>query len=260
MRRQRPLMLLSNDDGVHAEGLLHLKRAMKEIGEVVVIAPDRPRSSCSHAITLHKPLRVFERRDVDGDVVYACNGMPADCVVLGIRVLCPHPPDLVIGGINDGPNVGDDVIYSGTVAVAREAALNGVKAFAISIGDFNHLHYATAAKVAQWLARQLLETDLPDGVFLNANVPNLPLERVKGLRITRRGCKRYEGAPERRCDPQGRTYFWRGSERPLCETVPGTDVTELANDYVTVTPFHTDTTVAPLVEALKAWERLFRLQ
>jgi len=193
MSRKRPLILLSNDDGVHAQGLLHLKRAMKAIGEVIVVAPDRPRSSCSHSITLHKPLRVFEWRDEDGDIVYACNGMPADCVILGIRVLCGRMPDLVIGGINDGPNLGDDIIYSGTVAVAREAALEGCRAFAISVAGFENIHYETAALVAKWLAKQLLKIELPRGVFLNVNVPNLPLEQLKGLKITKRGFKHYVG-------------------------------------------------------------------
>jgi len=257
MARKKPLILLSNDDGVHAQGLLHLKRAMKALGEVIVVAPDRPRSSCSHSITLHKPLRVFEWRDEDGDVVYACNGMPADCVILGIRVLCDRPPDLVIGGINDGPNLGDDVIYSGTVAVAREAALEGCRAFAISVAGFEDICYEAAVAVAIWLAKQLLKIELPRGVFLNVNVPNLPLEQIKGLRITKRGFKHYVGPPEKRVDPQGRVYFWRGAERPISEPIPGTDVGEVAAGFVSVTPLHVDTTFSPLIDELRGWEWAF---
>jgi len=257
MARKRPLILLSNDDGVHAQGLLHLKRAMKAIGEVIVVTPDRPRSSCSHSITLHKPLRVFEWRDEDGDIVYACNGMPADCVILGTRVLCDRIPDLVIGGINDGPNLGDDIIYSGTVAVAREAALEGCRAFAISVAGFENIHYETAALVAKWLAKRLLKVELPRGVFLNVNVPNLPLEQLKGLKITKRGFKHYVGPPEKRVDPQGRVYFWRGAEKPISEPLPGTDVGEVAAGFVSVTPLHVDTTFAPLIEELRGWELSF---
>ncbi len=257
MPRRKPLILLSNDDGVHAQGLLHLKRAMKEIGDVIVVAPDRPRSSCSHAITLHKPLRVFEWQDPDGDTVYACNGMPADCVILGVRVLCPRKPDLVIGGINDGPNLGDDIIYSGTISVAREAALEGCRAFAISVAGFENVKYETAASVAQWLAKQLLKTELPSGVFLNVNVPNLPLDKIKGLKITRRGFKHYVGQPEKRIDPQGRVYFWRGSERPISELLPGTDVGEVANGFVSVTPLHVDSTFNELIDNLQGWEQVF---
>jgi len=257
MAKRRPLILLSNDDGVHAQGLLHLKRAMKTLGDVIVVAPDRPRSSCSHAITLHKPLRVSEWRDPDGDLVYACNGMPADCVILGIRVLCPRQPDLVIGGINDGPNMGDDIIYSGTVAVAREAALEGCRAFAISVAGFEKVNYDGAAFVAKWLAKRLLKTELPRGVFLNVNVPNLPLDQIKGLKITRRGFKHYVGQPEKRIDPQGRVYFWRGSERPVSELEPGTDVGEVANGFVSVTPLHVDTTFNELVDKLHQWEQAF---
>lgn len=230
---------------------------MKRVGEVIVIAPDRPRSSCSHSITLHKPLRVFEWKDADGDVVYACNGMPADCVILGIRVLCPRPPDLVIGGINDGPNLGDDIIYSGTVAVAREAALEGCRAFAISVAGFENIRYEAAVKVAQWLAKQLLKIQLPRGVFLNVNVPNLPPEQIKGLRITRRGFKHYIGPPEKRVDPQGRVYFWRGAERPISEPIPGTDVGEIASGFVSVTPLHVDTTFTPIIDELRGWEQAF---
>jgi len=184
--------------------------------------------------------------------------MPADCVALGIRVVCPRPPDLVIGGINVGPNVGDDVIYSGTVAVAREAALHGVKAFAISLADFNELHYETASRVARWLAKRLITTRLPEGVFLNVNVPNLPTNDLKGLRVVRRGRKRYEGLPEQRHDPQGRLYFWRGSERPVIEPIPDTDVTELANGFVTVTPFSAELTDLTILEALRRWEAEFQ--
>lgn len=257
MARKKPLILLSNDDGAHAQGLLHLKRAMKTIGEVIVVAPDRPRSSCSHAITLHKPLRVFEWQDVDGDIVYACNGMPADCVILGVRVLCPRKPDLVVGGINDGPNLGDDIVYSGTVAVAREAALEGCTAFAISVAGFENIKYEGASFVAQWLAKRLLQTKLPHGVFLNVNVPNLPLDKIKGFKITRRGFKHYVGQPEKRIDPQGKVYFWRGSERPVSELLPGTDVGEVANGFVSVTPLHVDNTFNELVDDFRDWEQMF---
>lgn len=255
MSQQKPLILLSNDDGVQAQGLLWLKRAMKELGEVIVVAPDRPRSSCSHAVTLHKPLRVMEVRDADGDLVYACNGMPADCVVLGTRVLCPRLPDLVIGGINEGPNLGNDVIYSGTVAVAREAALEGCRAFAISVAGFGEVHYEVAAFVAQRIAEHLLTISLPAGVFLNVNVPNLPLEQVQGVRLTQRGFKHYVGPLEQRKDPQGRVYFWRGSERPVINPVPGTDVGEVEKGFVSITPLHADATFSPLLEALRSWEQ-----
>ncbi len=257
MPKRKPLILLSNDDGVQAPGLLALKRAMKPLGDVVVVAPDRPRSSCSHAVTLHKPLRITEWRDADGDIVYACNGMPADCVAVGTRVICPRLPDLVIGGINEGPNLGNDVIYSGTVAVAREAALEGCCAFAISVAGFGEVHFETAAVVAQWLARHLLTITLPEGVFLNVNVPNLPLQQVRGLRITQRGIKRYVGPLEQRVDPQGRAYFWRGSEQPVSEPIPGTDVGEVEKGFVSITPLHADATFVPLLDALRDWERSF---
>ncbi|HID06563.1 MAG TPA: 5'/3'-nucleotidase SurE [Armatimonadetes bacterium] len=258
MSSERPLILLSNDDGYRAPGLHYLKRVLMDIADVIIIAPDRPRSSISSAVTLHKPLRVEELHDEDGNVTYSCNGTPADCVALGIRVICPYPPRLVIAGINDGPNVGDDIIYSGTVAAALEATLHGITAFAVSINAHHHPHYATAGQVARLLAQELLQEPLPADTLLNVNVPNLPLSQLRGIAITRRGRKRYVGEPEKRFDPQGRPYYWRGSEHPVMENEEGTDVTALANGYVSITPLQTDNTNLSALHSLrKRFEKLF---
>ncbi|MCS7254189.1 MAG: 5'/3'-nucleotidase SurE [Armatimonadota bacterium] len=246
MSDRHPLILLTNDDGYLAEGLNHLMMALLKISEVVVVAPDRPRSSISNAVTLHKPLRVECIRAGEGYIVYSCNGTPADCVALGVRVLCPRTPNLVISGINDGENVGDDVIYSGTVAAAMEGAVHGITSFAISIATLNstskQFHYETACEVAVRLSQYLLREQLPMDSLLNVNVPNLPLSEIKGVAITSRGRKRYVGDLEMRYDPQGRPYYWRGSERPVIENVDGTDVSAIVNGYISITPLQTDNT------------------
>lgn len=255
MDEKRPLMLLTNDDGYLSEGLKRLRMALLEVGVLVVVAPDRPRSSISNAVTLHKPLRVECVYSDGGQIVYSCNGTPADCVALGIRALCPRVPDLVISGINNGENVGDDVIYSGTVAAAVEGALHGVTSFAISIATSGNpqekIYYETACEVAVRLSRRLSKELLPKGSLLNVNVPNLPLSEVKGVAITARGQKRYVGELEMRYDPQGRPYYWRGSEHPIIEDVDGTDVSALIRGYVSITPLQTDNTNFRLLEVLR---------
>lgn len=261
MLNKRPLILVTNDDGYLAEGLNHLVAALLKTAEVVAVAPDRPRSSISNAVTLHKPLRVECVRKEEMCTVYSCNGTPADCVALGVRALCPRVPDLIVSGINEGENVGDDVIYSGTVAAAMEGAMHGITSFAISIATLNpqsqKLHYETACEVAVRLSQYLLKEGLPPDSLLNVNVPNLPLSEVKGVAITSRGRKRYVGELEMRYDPQGRPYYWRGSECPVIESVDGTDVSALMEGYISITPLQTDNTNFKLLPLLK--ERLKNL-
>ncbi len=255
MPDERPLILVTNDDGYLAEGLNRLTMALLKIANVVVVAPDRPRSSVSNAVTLHKPLRVECIRSDRMCTIYSCNGTPADCVALGVRVLCPRKPDLVISGINDGENVGDDIIYSGTVAAAVEGATHGITSFAISIATLNRPHqqphYETACEVAIRLSQYLLKEGLPPDSLLNVNVPNLPLSEVKGVAVTSRGRKRYVGELEMRYDPQGRPYYWRGSECPVIEDVEGTDVSALAKGYISITPLQTDNTNFKLLPSLR---------
>jgi 5'-nucleotidase len=180
-------ILITNDDGIHAEGLHALRRELAPIAEVTVIAPDRPRSACSHCITLHKPLRVERVTLDDNGSGYICSGTPSDCVVLAAEELMPCPPDVIVSGINLGPNLGDDVTYSGTVAAALEGTLLGIRSFAISVAGFQTVDFTFAARFARRLARVMPELPLPAGVFLNVDVPNLPPEAIKGYAFTRQG-------------------------------------------------------------------------
>jgi 5'-nucleotidase len=247
-------ILISNDDGIYAEGLLAVKAALQRIGRVVVVAPDRPRSASGHSITLHKPLRIEKVRLPDGDYGYASNGTPSDCVTLGVLDVAGEPVDLVVSGINRGPNLGWDLTYSGTVSAAMEGAILGIPSFAISVASYEGdvaLDYA--AKFAAFLAEVLLEHKLPESVLLNVNVPGIPPDQIAGVEITRQGKRHYSGRIEKRIDPMGRAYYWLGGDLPQDELDEGTDVKAIADDKVSVTPIHLDLTGYPALDAVRGW-------
>lgn len=235
-------ILITNDDGIHAEGLHALRKELNAIGEVTVIAPDRPRSACSHSITLHKPLRI-ERVALDGNGFgYICNGTPSDCVVLGVDAVLQQRPDLVVSGINLGPNLGDDVTYSGTVAAAMEATILGIKSFAISVTDYETQDFSCAARFARRLAVAMPSISLPANTLFNVNVPNLSAAEITGWAFTRQGHHRYLGGLEPRHDPRGGDYYWRGGEVPEGDEPDDTDVTAIRTGKVSITPLHIDLT------------------
>lgn len=251
-------ILITNDDGVHAEGLMALKQALDAIAEVTVVAPDRPRSACGHSITLHKPLRLSAVRLSDGTEAWASNGTPSDCVTLALLdVMRSAPPDIVFSGINQGPNLGWDLTYSGTVSAAMEGAIAGIQSVAISVawrfrrmieeeeGPPPPIDYTWAAAYAVDLARYLEKNPLPDHTLLNVNVPHLqPL----GTRVTRQGIRRYPSKLEKRVDPMGRTYYWLGGDDPVDVHEEGTDVKAIADTFISVTPVQLDLTDNGLVE------------
>lgn len=247
-------ILITNDDGIHAEGLFALKTALDSVGKVWVVAPDRPRSACGHSITLHKPLRLNKVRLPDGSFGYSTNGTPSDCISLGIMDIVEGKADLVVSGINDGPNLGWDLTYSGTVSGAMESAIMGIPAFAISVAaDGEDLLYDYAAEFAAFLAGILIEHPLPEDTILNVNVPNLPASHIRGIEITRQGKRRYAGKVEKRMDPMGRAYYWLGGDEAIDELDEGTDVKAVADDKVSVTPIHLDLTGYPALEQVKSW-------
>ena len=241
----RPLLLVSNDDGYHSEGIKVLADALEAIGEVVVVAPDRESSAVSHALTLSRPLRMkrlAERR-------YIVDGTPTDCVTLGIcQVLKDRPPDLVVAGINFGANMGDDVHYSGTVSAAFEAAIMGVPAIAISQVVGESFTFATAGRFARALAERVLRLGLPAGSLLNVNVPP---DEPRGLRLTRLGQRRYTEGVVVDTDPRGRTCYWIGGGDPVWEPIPGTDFNEVHSGFISITPLKLDTTDEALLERLR---------
>jgi len=249
-------VLATNDDGIYADGLWALRDALSALGEVIVVAPDRPRSASGHAITLHKPLRVREVSLTNGEWGYCTNGTPSDCVVLGI-VDIVGKPDLVVSGINVGANLGEDLTYSGTVCAAMEAALFEVPAFSISITSDEVEDFGPAAEVALRLAEEIGKHGLPPDTFLNVNVPPLPREKVAGIAVTTQGRRRYQSRLEKRLDPRGKEYYWLKGDLEDALDAGDTDVKAVARGFVSVTPIHLDLTDYGFIDALKGWD-LFR--
>ena len=245
-------ILLTNDDGIGAPGLDAAWRALKAAGhEVFVCVPDRPRSACSHQITMHKPLRAKTVESADG-IAHTCNGTPADCVPLALLQLMPAPPDIVISGINLGPNLGDDVHYSGTVAGAMEGVLNGFPAIAVSLADWANADFTAAANFIADLAPRVPAMQLARDVFLNVNVPNLAPNAIAGVRVTSQGSRRYKGDITRHEAPQVGVYYWRGGELIDRSERDDTDILAVKNNFISVTPLHVDLTNHQSFAALKA--------
>jgi 5'-nucleotidase len=239
-----PVLLVTNDDGVHAAGLAALAKALEEIGDVYVIAPEREQSTCGHALTLHRPLRV----DRLGERRFAVNGTPSDCVNLGVLGLLPAPPVLVMSGINHGSNLGDDVTYSGTVSAAMEGTLLGVPSVAVSQAAEGDL--AEAAAIARLIAMRVLVSGLPRKTLLNVNVPaGHPL----GIRLTRLGHRVYSGKVVEQTDPRGRTHYWLGAGSPEWEARDGTDMGAVHDGFVAITPVHLDLTHHGAMAQMADW-------
>jgi 5'-nucleotidase len=246
-------VLITNDDGILAPGLLALKAALAPLGEVVAIAPDRPRSACGHAVTLHKPLRLARVAMPDGGEGLACNGTPADCVGLAVHGHAGPRPEVVVSGINLGPNVGWDLTYSGTVAAAMEAAIYGLPGLAVSVDSYEPVDSMPAAEFAHYLVGELVAHGLPPDTFLNVNVPAVPGSEIAGVSITRQGRTVYEGGLEERRDPRGRPYYWWSGGRSEGEVPPGSDVEALLQRRISVTPIKLDLTDYSLLPALAKW-------
>jgi 5'-nucleotidase len=238
------IVVLTNDDGVHAAGLAALERALAELGDVYVLAPEREQSACGHALTLHRPLRaqpLGERR-------FAVNGTPSDCVNLAVLGFLPAPPILIVSGINHGSNLGDDVTYSGTVSAAMEGTLHGVPSIAVSLvdgGDFD-----VAGRVARLIAMRVLVEGLPGHTLLNVNVPAAP---PRGVRLTRLGHRVYSDKIVEQTDPRGRSHYWLGGGEAKWTDLDGTDMGAVHEGYVSVTPVHLDLTNHRALAQLGDW-------
>jgi 5'-nucleotidase len=252
-----PHILLTNDDGVDAPGLLALAQALAPLGRLSVLAPDHNWSASGHVKTMHRPLRVRETRLADGTPALSSDGAPSDCVALALLGLIEGKVDLVVSGINPNANLGHDVTYSGTVTAAMEAAISGVAGMAVSLDspEFHAgpLDYRAAARAAAAIAWQVIQRRLPAGTLLNINVPGLAFEDLKGVAITRQGLRVYRDALVRREDPRGRPYYWIGGETPTGISESGTDFWALREGYVSVTPLQLDLTAHQHMPSLEAW-------
>jgi 5'-nucleotidase len=242
-------ILITNDDGVSSEGLRTLADTMKALGEVFVVAPDRERSAAAHSLTLHRPLRVEEI----SPGVYAADGTPVDCVNLAVYGILKGLPDLVISGINNGPNLGEDLVYSGTVSAAFEATFLGIPAFAISLAAREGFRYQPAANFALKVAGHIIRKRLPPGTFLNINVPNVEEDKIRSYKITHQGKRVFQDAVVEKVDPRGKKYYWIGGGDRGFQEIDGTDFHAVANSYISITPLCVDLTNSAAVEELEQW-------
>ena len=248
---KRLRILLSNDDGIRSEGLKALYEKLSEFADVVVVAPDRERSAVGRALTLHRPLRC-ERISENW---YAVDGTPTSCVYIGVHaIMNGEKPDMIVGGINKGPNLGEDITYSGTVSVAMEGALLGIPSVAFSLAAFKDFEWESAGEWAKRIVLKIKEQGIPEGCCLNVNIPNLPFEKIKGVMVTRQGKKAYSEKVEARKDPWGRVYYWIGGEEPNWKAEPGTDYWAIKNGFVSITPVHLDLTDYKALEELKTYQ------
>lgn len=244
-------ILISNDDGYRAEGLRALTEALQPLAQITVVAPDRNRSGASNSLTLDVPLRVFQ---YDTDRYYVANGTPTDCVHLAISGLFDFEHDMVVSGINDGANLGDDVLYSGTVAAAIEGRFLGLPAIAISLvmEEGSEGHFSTAARVASELVMRVQRLPL-QSTILNVNVPDVPYEALRGYQVTRLGYRHRSERIVRSQDPRGRPVYWIGRAGVGQDAGPGTDFHAVANNYVSVTPLQIDLTRHSMLDDIRAW-------
>lgn len=251
-------ILVTNDDGVTASGLLELVRAMRPLGDVSVLAPDRNWTAGGHVKTLHRPLRVQQVKLDDGTPALASDGAPSDCVALAMLGVIKEKIDLVVSGINPNANVGYDITYSGTVTAAMEAVISGVPGIGFSLDspDEHHgeLDFGGAGRVAQEIVRASLQQGLDENFLLNVNIPYGSWEELNGTRVTRQGMRVYRDELVERRDPRGRAYFWIGGDWPTGIPDEGTDIGALENGFVSITPIQLDLTDYPRLEKLRQWE------
>jgi 5'-nucleotidase len=248
------LILISNDDGIHAPGINALAEEIKKIGDIVIVAPDKQQSAVGHAITMNSPLRV-QKVDKQGTFFgYAVDGTPADAVKLAVRSLLPHPPDLVISGINHGSNTAISVIYSGTVSAATEGTILGIPSFAISLTTYDEADFSYAAAFARKLSLKIIEQGLPKGTLLNVNVPPVAASEIKGIVITKQGKSVWNDEFESRRDPNDREYFWLKGDLLELDHDDDIDQRAVLNNKVSITPIHYDLTDYATFEAMKKWD------
>lgn len=260
MRKKQIEILVANDDGIKSPGIQILSRALMKIGHVTVVAPEREQSTMGHALTLHKPVRLFNVHSEKGMDQWALSGTPADCVYMGIRHVLKRRPDIIVSGINNGVNVGNDIYYSGTIAAAREGAVLDIPAIAASLdyhyepGTKKTAHFEEAARfIAQDLVPRVLENRLPSHCLLNVNFPNLPARKIKGVRVSRQGFRIYTDVVAEKRDNRGKPYYWLGGKYAGFRPIEGSDCEVLDEGYISITPCRIDVTQYEFMETLSRW-------
>jgi len=247
-------ILLTNDDGISAAGIQALWHQLSKIAEVIVAAPDIERSATSQAITVHSPIRVdkyfFDNPRISG---WRIGGTPADCVKIGLEALMTEPPDIVVAGINHGPNLGTDVLYSGTVSAAIEGALHGIPAVAVSLDAGKKYNFQPAAEFTSKLVQNIINRSLPPNTLLNVNIPALAAPDIQGVAITKLGVRQYENIFEGRQDPKGRMYYWMGGNVIDNQNDADTDIEAIKMSKISITPIHFDLTNYSIMNLVQSW-------
>lgn len=252
---KRPTILVTNDDGITAPGIRHLIEAVKELGKVIVVAPDSPQSAMGHAVTISKPLRLEKIELFEGIESYQCSGTPADCVKLAVDIVLHQKPDLVVSGINHGSNASINVLYSGTMSAAIEGAIEGIPAIGFSLTDYSrHANFTPSLPYVTRLAQNVLDRGLPEGTLLNVNIPALSTEQIKGVRICRQAKAKWEENFEERLDPHGRNYYWMVGTFRDHDHGEDTDLKALSEGYISVVPTLFDLTAHQLMSTLNTWK------
>ncbi|MBO6880680.1 MULTISPECIES: 5'/3'-nucleotidase SurE [Winogradskyella] len=252
---KRPLILVTNDDGITAPGMRTLISVMRKIGDVVVVAPDGPQSGMGHAITVNDTLYI-EKVDIDGkQPEYSCSGTPADCVKLAVREILDRTPDICVSGINHGSNSSINVIYSGTMSAALEAGIEGIPAIGFSLLDYNwNANFEHCKPFVETITRQVLEHGLPDGVVLNVNLPNLDKKDIKGIKVCRQARANWVEEFDKRTNPMGRDYYWLAGKFVNMDEGEDTDEWALANGYVSLVPVQFDLTAHHSIQNINTWK------
>lgn len=250
--KSTPFILISNDDGIRAEGIQVLAQEIRRFADVVVVAPDNEQSASSHSLTLHRPLRVYRHSSTE----YSVDGTPTDCITLAVHEILKKKPDLIVSGINRGANLGDDVHYSGTVSAAVEGALMGIPSLAVSLvvwGD-QKPYFETAAHFARKLVKKVIQEGLPKGLVLNVNVPNVSEKKIKGYAFSRLGKRNYGEVIFEKLDPRGRKYYWIGGDDRTFNDIPGSDGNRIYKKIISITPLQVDLTHYTLLDQMSEWK------
>ncbi len=247
-------ILVTNDDGIYAEGIYWLWKAVKDFGDIIVVAPDTEKSAVGHAITISNPLRTNRVKRSGGFSGFAVNGTPADCVKITVKSILDSPPDLVVSGINLGANVGNNVIYSGTVSAATEGTILGIPSIAVSIDSHHPCDFTPAMDITKATITQVLKNGLPKGTLLNINVPDRPKNEIKGIKITRQGNSFFKDRFEKREDPRGNVYYWMTGQMTDNDEPGNTDNQAIKDNFISVTPIHYQLTNDSFLDELKNWE------
>ena len=249
------LILITNDDGYTSKGIKALINAVKNLGKILIVAPDSPQSGMGHAISVNKPIRCYKTNFFDSVEAYCCTGTPVDCIKMGLYLLKDKKPDLILSGINHGSNVSTNILYSGTMSAAVEGALSGIPSVGYSLTDYSDdADFQYSEKIVQIISKKVIKEGLKKGTCLNVNIPNIKENQIKGIKVCRQGRAFWDDTFDHRKDPLGKDYYWLTGSFSSKEQALDTDINYLENNYVTIVPTQFDMTCHDSVDELKKWK------